>query len=269
MIKKKYQINGISISYCEKNEAKPNILFFIHGNSCAADMWSSQYESPIFNDYHILSVDLPGHGDSDAYLDYGPIEMAKLLATVIKELTVGKQYILIGFSYGANLIAEIAALGLQPAGMVFSGATIVGKDYDPLKILLNIPSNIFLREEISIEDAALFFNQQIPVLNEAVKVNLLTNFLKTKKGVRESIISCAANGIYTDEFNTLKSQDIPLLFIFGKQDALVDINYLDSSFLQLWQNKIFKLENAGHFVQNEQPEQFNHLLLLYAREILK
>ena len=97
----------------------------------------------------------------------------------------------------------------------------------------------------------------------------MTNFFRTKAGVRQSIIESAVNGNYTDEFLSLSSQKTPLLFLFGTKDKLVDINYLDNAALPFWRNTVFKIENAGHFIQTEMPEAFNQLLSEYASEQFK
>ncbi|MEJ8844622.1 alpha/beta hydrolase [Lacibacter sp. H375] len=269
MLKKTLTINGTKLCYLEKNESKSSVLFFIHGNSSSSYIWDKQLQSPLFNNHHMIAIDLPGHGDSDVYADYNPIDLAKILAKAIGELTATKPYILIGFSYGANLIAEVLTYRLQPVGMVFSGACIVGGNFDPLKILLDIPANIYLQEQVSSETARLFFDKHLATSEQIDKEQYLTDFFRTQTGVRQSIIESAVNGNYTDEFLSLASQKTQLLFLFGTKDKLVDINYLDNAALPFWRKTVVKIEGAGHFIQTDMPESFNQILSEYASEQFK
>ncbi len=132
-MKHNIDINGFEISYIEEHPAAGKILFFIHGNSSAASSWYKQFESPLFSRYRLIAFDLPGHGYSshsqDPANDYSPLGTAKILAKAIETLAADISYILIGFSYGTNLIAEMLNYGLNPKGIVMVGMCCIGEAY--------------------------------------------------------------------------------------------------------------------------------------------
>jgi pimeloyl-ACP methyl ester carboxylesterase len=101
----KYSINTKSAGNSNK------MIFFVHGNSQNAGSWDLQMmDESLSSRYKLVSFDLPGHGDSDWFSDYpalySPKEFSKVLETVIKAYDA-EAFILVGLSYGTNIIAEI------------------------------------------------------------------------------------------------------------------------------------------------------------------
>ena len=73
---------------------------------------------------------------------------------------------------------------------------------------------------------------------------------------------------WTNELGNIQTWDIPVCIVFGKNDSLLKIDYLNN-FSPLWNKKVRFIENAGHFVNEEQPVLFNEILLAYASERFK
>src|SRR5215203_771890 len=105
------EVDGLHIYYVEKNKEGKATIFFIHGNSGSSRMWHKQVESELFQQYRLIAIDLPGHGKSsasnDPEKDYSPIGTASILFQAIKKLADNNPYILVGFSYGTNVVAEM------------------------------------------------------------------------------------------------------------------------------------------------------------------
>ena len=53
--------------------------------------------------------------------------------------------------------------------------------------------------------------------------------------------------------------------MFGAEETLIKTNYLDG-YEPLWNRKVYHVENAGHLINEEEPERFNELLLSFATE---
>ena len=83
------------------------------------------------------------------------------------------------------------------------------------------------------------------------------------------MFATVTQGSHSDEIGLLKKSNIPLLVIFGEEERAVNKNYLDNESLTLWKNKIFKIPQSGHFVNIDQPEVFNELLVEYAKDIFR
>lgn len=273
LAKKFLEVNGLRLAYLETGESNKSTIFFIHGNSSSSSLWRRQMTDKSFAEYRLVAIDLPGHGDSDACTnpkeDYSPIITGKIMAEATKKLSRNESYVLVGFSYGTNLIAEMLVNGANPVGICFSAPCIVGKNYEPTKLLLNPDSNIFLMEEVSRDKAEKFFDINLKGKIEEDIDNYLNDFFSVDPLFRGSMIQSGLGGNHSDEILAMRKHNVPLFIVFGKHDRLIDPNYLDDASLPLWRNEIIKLEDTGHFVQTDQPETFNQLLHEYCADRLK
>jgi pimeloyl-ACP methyl ester carboxylesterase len=75
-------------------------------------------------------------------------------------------------------------------------------------------------------------------------------------------------GDLTDELESIKNWKVPVCVVFGKDETLVKTTYLDN-YPALWNNKVFLIKNGGHFINEEQPEAFNNILLFFAEEVFR
>jgi pimeloyl-ACP methyl ester carboxylesterase len=68
----------------------------------------------------------------------------------------------------------------------------------------------------------------------------------------------------TDELENIKNWNLPVCTVFGKNETLIKTSYLND-YEPLWNKKVYFIENAGHLINEEEPERFNELLLSFAR----
>jgi len=52
-----------------ESEGEGQVVLLIHGNSLSAKSFSKQIDSPLGKKFHLIAVDLPGHGDSLPAID--------------------------------------------------------------------------------------------------------------------------------------------------------------------------------------------------------
>jgi sigma-B regulation protein RsbQ len=96
----------MQISYTEAGTGDTT-LFFVHGSFLNKEYWDEQIKffSPT---YHIIAIDLPGHGQSTKGSDSLIIQkFGDAVISVIKDLKLEK-VILIGHSMGSDVILECA-----------------------------------------------------------------------------------------------------------------------------------------------------------------
>ena len=94
-------------------------------------------------------------------------------------------------------------------------------------------------------------------------------YKKTDKKFRSTFSQSIAEENYSDELALIKNSGIPCLVVFGKNENVVDPDYLDDASLVPWRNTIFKIDGASHLVNIDQPETFNRLMLEFAQDIFK
>jgi len=56
--------------------------------------------------------------------------------------------------------------------------------------------------------------------------------------------------------------------VFGEDEKLVNIHYLNDAPINLWNNTIYKIPLASHLVNIDAPEAFNELIAAYAKDIV-
>ncbi|MDB5231463.1 MAG: alpha/beta hydrolase fold protein [Chitinophagaceae bacterium] len=97
-------------------------ILFIHGNSQSGKVWEPLIQSAnLANKYTLVTVDLPGHGQSfksaTPEIDYSLQGMANLLGDFLETFSM-KEYLIVCHSLATNLVAEIA-ISLKIAGVFF------------------------------------------------------------------------------------------------------------------------------------------------------
>lgn len=102
-------LDGNKIHYYDTGNVKgKNALVFIHGWSCNADFWRSSYNA--FPNYRVISLDLPGHGQSEKpYVTYSMELFARAVDAVLGEAKV-KKAVLIGHSMGTPVARQFYKL---------------------------------------------------------------------------------------------------------------------------------------------------------------
>jgi len=101
--------DGVSIAVQDwGNPAGPEILF-IHGFSQASLSWAQQTSSELAKEFHIVTYDLRGHGNSDKPLEPEKYKESKGWADEVKavmETAKLKRPVLVGWSYGVHVISD-------------------------------------------------------------------------------------------------------------------------------------------------------------------
>lgn len=108
------EVDGLTICYAEKGKRrkdKPTTIF-IHGFTACKFMWAPIVKN-LPADYHVIAVDLPGHGDSDTPAEHEELSHSN---TVLKMRKLLQQlefdtypFHLIGMSMGGALAGLYAA----------------------------------------------------------------------------------------------------------------------------------------------------------------
>src|SRR5580692_5392655 len=101
--------DGLTISAQEwGNPAGPEILF-IHGFSQSHLSWMRQVDSDLAKEFHIVTYDLRGHGNSDKPLDPAVYRNSKAWGDEVQavmDATGLKRPVLVGWSYGGRVMAD-------------------------------------------------------------------------------------------------------------------------------------------------------------------
>lgn len=273
MTPKTLTIDGLSVSYLEANPDGQKTIFFVHGNSCTARMWEKQLTAAALENYRLIALDLPGHGQSDKFPAEKPYSLpavGEVIGKAIVELGGEKEYIIVGFSIGTNIVAETLAYDVVPAGLVFAGSCLLGGEIAFSDVAHpNFDATVIFTDHPPKEAIDQYWINALP-RSDADEIKLFReDYDKTDPPFRSSVLQTALSGIIANEIELVQQYDRPTFFIFGREEASVNNNYLDNIALPFWRGTTTKVPDAGHFVTIEQPETFNRLLVAYANEAFK
>jgi pimeloyl-ACP methyl ester carboxylesterase len=269
-------VNGVPI-YTRSIGESGKAIIFIHGGLQQSAVWEPQLKDDLLQEqFRLIALDLPGHGRSgrstEPERDYSIAGMARQLADYINGIVLD-DYVLAGLSSGASLISEaLPHLHIAPRGLFFAGAPLPGNDIPLNAVLLASPFAQVLTATPP-SDAVLTAYTKRLVYKATDKFIAVCKqyYHDTDPVFRVSF------GEYIDgrsetpnQINGLQESQLPVCFVLGQQEAVVKPNYLDGiRFRHKWKDTIFKVPAAGHLVNYDQPQIFNHLLLQFADEVMK
>lgn len=274
MKQKFIEIAGFKLAYVDSNEDQGNIIFFIHGNSFSSQSWKAQLESDLLKDYRLIAIDLPGHGDSDAAAnpaaDYSIPGLAAIVAAAIKVLAGKNPYLMTAISLGTNVLAESLAFDLHPEGIVLAGSCLVGGKYTLNSFAYpNTHIHVVFTEQAPEGEVRQYAAQVMTNDKEAIVDEFVADYYRVKLPFRSALMNSIQEQQFNDEIELITSVDKPILMIFGKDEQIVNPDYLDDAPINLWNQKIYKIAGASHLVHSDQPEEFNRLLSGYAKYIFE
>lgn len=262
--------NGISIATKTCGSGKDTIIF-IHGNSMSSDTWLPQLNNQELNSkYRLIAFDLPGNGQSGWYTDdtrgYRPKNMAQLIKTTIEKFGVDR-YLLVGLSYGTNIIGEIDPPLPNCAGMLLEGVCIVNDTFPGSAIITPGPNGHVI-VAANPTDKELHDYTFLNTKSKEVGERFIKSYRATDPAFREEMAKTMIESDLSDELENIKNWNVPVCVVFGKEERLIKTDYLNG-FKPLWNNKVFLVENASHVVNEEASEEFNKILLSFAENVFR
>jgi pimeloyl-ACP methyl ester carboxylesterase len=229
----------------------PTTLVFVHGWTCDLSSWAGQVPA-LAKKYRVLTLDLPGHGQSDSPKD-GKFSMdlfARAVEAVRAEARADK-VVLVGHSMGAPVIRQYARLYPQhvAALVAVDGPLDMRQfpaDFKPPS--LTGPEGLKAREGM----IRGMFTPQTPA---DVQQKVLAMMLKAPEAT-----AIGAMGSMADP--SLRKADVtpmPALAVWaGTNQQMPKIEDARQTLPRFEQTKV---AGTGHFLMMEKPEEFNRLLI--------
>lgn len=259
--------DGVVLAVQEAGDSNGFPIIFIHGLLGSRLDWIKQLQDPRLQHYRLITYDLRGHGlsgkpvDADAYTDGR--RWADDLAAVIKS-THARKPVLVGWSLGGAVISNyLAAYGDSGiAGAVYVDGVI---ELKPDQIVAHptvyrdmISSDLKTHLDGERAFLRLCFHHQPDATTFAL---LLANAAMASWDMQRTVQSMtipAAEG--------LGRAKIPLLLIYGAQDALVKAKPSIARAKSLNPRiRSMLYAGAGHASFLEEPDRFDRDLLKFVR----
>lgn len=258
-------VNGINLAYSDTGAGLP--IVFLHAFPLNRTMWAQQ-EAALLSHYRIITIDLRGHGESDAPLwHYSLDQAAEDVRALLDQLSIA-QALFVGLSMGGYILlafyrkyadrvrgmvlADTRAQADTPEGRVgrFQMAQIAYKQgpsaiADVMIPKLLSPTTIQTRPEIV---------QQVRTMIEGNQIS----------GIAGNLMAMAER---PDSIPLLKQIACPTQIIVGELDQATPPADAKLMAEQIPHARLAIIPNAAHLANLEQPEAFTRLIEEFDSEL--
>jgi len=247
---KTYESKFGNICYSINGEGKP--LLFLHGFLGNQSIWKP-FVDFFKNSFCVITIDLPGHGETSVIKDEMTMEFsAQLINEILNAENISDIHI-IGHSMGGYVgLAYSKLFPEKTKSLTLFNSTATAdneqKQADRLKAVRVFDMNptIFIDEAIK----NLFFEPNLYSYSEEVKQ--LTQIAKDTSilGAQGSLRGMR---LREDNVEWLSQQKFPKLYIAGYYDNTIPFSSIEKQ-VTITKAQLLKLENSGHmgFVEDKQ-----------------
>ncbi len=257
------EVNGVRLHYLDwGNEALPDLLF-IHGLAQQAHSWDFAALA-LRHQYHVVSLSLRGHGDSDWSTDgkYGLgnyvadvaalIDSARLHRPVICGLSLGGR---IAYMLAASRPADVSAIVVVDTAPVIADAA-------RSRVMRFVSAAAVFDTFHAIVESALAYN---PRRSKQALIGSLRNSVRQRSDGKwtwkyDPSISTAPPSDPTAQWQALSRVRCPALFVMGEDSDMVSSETLDKVLSTVPGSKAESVSAAGHLVPGDNPAGFDHAL---------
>jgi pimeloyl-ACP methyl ester carboxylesterase len=255
----KIQIAGRTLSY----DLNPDPLrketitaIFIHGSGGDRLDWKYQLNG-LAKEMNTISIDLPGHGESEGPQAESIQEAASTLTGFIEALDQ-KLAMVVGCSLGSAIALQMAldkSPNLVGVGLVGSGAKL-----KVLPAMLEATLNEPAKAGSMVADFALS-----PNADQSLKQELSSKMSHLSPGLLHKDLS-ACNDFDVMKRLELEPVEIPVWICVGEDDKLTPVKYSEYLHEAIGNSTLRIIPGAGHLVMLEKPDQFNRGFLEFVKQ---
>jgi pimeloyl-ACP methyl ester carboxylesterase len=221
------------------DEEKPSILL-MHGSGLTHIVWSLHEQFYVSQGFNVLSVDLPGHGNSEGPSLKSIEEISDWVKSIMNVLSV-KKLIIIGHSQGCLVGIDFAARYPKLTNCL----VLVAGSYK-----MPVNQDLIDYAEAGDEKAVLLMMKWGYEGSKAfIGGNPVKKIINSSREIREVLaVDLNACNNYKDGKQSLEKINCPTLCIFGDLDKMVplEVGNKMSSMIKNSEKKV--INNCGHMI---------------------
>jgi pimeloyl-ACP methyl ester carboxylesterase len=256
-------VDGIKIHSSTAGKG-PKTVILVHGWTCDETTWNAQVPE-LSKEYRVVTLDLPGHGQSGAPKD-GKLSMELFARAVeaVRKNSKAERVVVVGHSMGTPVVIEYARLfpkhttalvfvdGLvnltvAPASSTGSGTGSGPRVPNPSQ--MTGPEGVKARETMI---RGMFSASTTPAMQQHILSMMLAAPESTAVGAMQATFDPAywKGDVFTE----------PVLGLYADHSRSGDREYMKTHFPNMDYEEI---SGTGHFLMMEKPEEFNRLLIAF------
>lgn len=260
-------VEGRSVRYRDEGEGTPVVM--AHGIGRSLEDWMEQHELLHGRGFRLISVDLPGFGETEPLSEKYSLEvLGRFLGSFLTEIGVDEPAHLVGNSLGGAVSMQFA---VQSPRRVRSLALVDSAGFGrevalPVRLMSIRPLGRLLRSnpspasarqlELSLfHDPAMVTDERVNLgFRYAVQPHATRVFLDTAAALGS--IRGAHPGWRRELIGALAAQGTPTLVVWGDKDTIFPFAHLASANRLLPHARTLRFHDAGHMPQIEKSEEF-------------
>ena len=261
---KKAQIGGGSIEYFRVGKGAPILL--LHGLFAQKEQWAEMACYLSAAGYMVIAPDLPGYAMSINFpiADHKLERQVEILHQFTKSLDIQKLDIA-GSSMGGAIasmyahaypgqVRSLAFIG-APMGASAWGAAVRGALYQGINPFIPVSN-----EQFNLAMQLLFYKP--PAVPESIQQDLIADYQKSNRRYQQvwDIVN-----LYLYEFEKTPPSPKPTLIIWGKEDAIFEVEDMPKVQQKFPKNRHFVLRDAGHLLMLENPKVASELYIQFLK----
>ena len=233
------------------DKEKPSILL-MHGSGLTHIVWSLHEQFYVSQGYNILSVDLPGHGNSEVPSLKSIEEISDWIKSLINALDITK-IIIIGHSQGCLAGIDFAARYQN----LLSSLVLVAGSYK-----MSVNQDLINYAEAGDEKAVLLMMKWGYEGSKAfIGGNPVKKIINSSREIREVLaVDLNACNNYKSGKESLEKINCPTLCIFGDLDKMVPLKVGTNMSALIKNSETKVISNCGHMIIFEKAFEMRKLV---------
>ena len=236
-------------------DVKKKTMVFLHGSGLSHIVWSLTEQFFFNKNFNVLSLDLPGHGNSDGPCLDSIEKIADWLEEVFKKLNLN-DLILVGHSQGCLEILEYAhKYKSRLKKLIFVG----GSNKMPVH-----PDLIELAKNGDSDAIKLMMKWGYEGSKKFIGGNPVEKIIQSPRDISEILaVDLVACNNYLNGFEAAKKINLPSLVILGELDKMVNLES-GKKFSNLLENSTTHIINeCGHMIMIEKAFEMREKILKF------
>jgi 3-oxoadipate enol-lactonase len=263
----KTQINGITIAYSDRGTGLP--IIFLHAFPLNRTMWAQQEEALSLR-FRVITVDLRGHGESDAPLwRYTLEQSADDVNALLDQLSI-QQAIFVGLSMGGYILfAFYRKYAARVKGLILADTRAQADTAEGKDGRFQMAQTAYKKGPSAIADIMMpkllspATIQTRTALVQQVRVMIENNQIS---GIAGDLMAMAER---PDSIPLLKQITCPAQIIVGELDQATPPSDAQLMADQIPNARLSIIPGAAHLTNLEQPEAFNHIVANFVAKLSK
>ena len=234
-------------------DTNKDTIVFLHGSGLSHIIWSLAEQFFSSKNYNVLSIDLPGHGNSDGPCLDSIEKIADWMEKVFDKLKL-KNLILVGHSQGCLEILEYSSRYKERLKkLVFVG----GSNKMPVH-----PDLIELAQSGHSDAVKLMMKWGYEGSKKFIGGNPVEKIIQSPRDISEILaVDLNACNNYSNGFEAAKVIDLPSMLIFGELDKMVNLE-AGKKFSNLIKNSnTHVIKGCGHMIMIEKAFEMREKIL--------